>query len=110
MRTKTKVAESTLGRQTPATTPEGREDQMIAYAIDLAEQQLRNGTASSQVITHYLKLGSLKEKLDKQKLEEEIKLLRAKTEAIKAEKDRDVLYAQAIEAMRRYTPHSSDDI
>ena len=110
MKSRTKIAEVALERQTPAITPEGREDQMIAYAIDLAEQQLRNGTASSQVITHYLKLGSVKEKLDKQKLEEEIKLLKAKTEAIKAEKDRDVLYAQAIEAMRRYTPHSSEDL
>lgn len=110
MKSKAKVAEEPLQRQTPAITPEGREDQMIAYAVDLAEQQLRNGTASSQVITHYLKLGSLKEKYEKQKLEEEIKLLRAKTEAIKADKERDIMYAQAIEAMRRYTPHTADEI
>ena len=109
MRTKTKVAESSIERQTPATTPEGREDQMIAYATKLAEQQLRDGTASSQVITHYLKLGSMREKYEKQKLLEEIKLLTAKTEAIKAEKDRDILYAKAIEAMRNYTPHSSEE-
>ena len=110
MRTKAKVAESTLEKQTPAITPEGREDQMIAYAVDLAERQLREGTASSQVITHYLKLGSMREKYEKQKLIEEIKLLTAKTEAIREEKDRDVLYAQAIEAMRRYTPHSAEDL
>ena len=110
MRSKAKVAEEPIKGQTPAITPEGREDQMIAYATQLAEQQLRNGTASSQVITHYLKLGSLREKREREKLEEEIKMLKAKTEAIRAEKDRDVLYAQAIEAMRRYSPHSADEI
>lgn len=110
MKKKTKVAEESIKVQTPAITPEGREDQMIAYATQLAEQQLRDGTASSQVITHYLKLGSMREKYEKQKLIEEIKLLTAKTEAIKAEKDRDILYAQAIEAMRRYSPHSADEL
>ena len=110
MRSKVKVSEEPIPAQTPSTTPEGREDQMIAYATQLAEKQLREGTASSQVITHYLKLGSLREKREREKLEEEIKMLKAKTEAIRAEKDRDVLYAQAIEAMRRYSPHSADEI
>ena len=109
MKTKGKVSEGSMKRQTPAITPEGREDQMIAYAIDLAEQQLRDGTASSQVITHYLKLGSMKERQERQKLEEEIKLLKAKTEAIKSEKERNALYAQAIEAFRSYTPHGEDE-
>ena len=110
MKSKAKVVEMSLEQQTPATTPEGREDQMIAYAVDLAEQQLRNGTASSQVITHYLKLGSMREKYEKQKLQEEITLLRARTEAIKAEKNRDALYAEAIAAMQRYRPHGEDEI
>ncbi len=107
MRTKAKVVEGSMQRQTPAITPEGREDQMIAYAINLAEEQLRNGTASSQVITHYLKLGSMKERQERQKLEEEIKLLKAKTEAIKSEQERNELYSQVIEAIRTYSPHSS---
>ena len=109
MKTKTKVVEGSMKRQTPAITPEGREDQMIAYAINLAEEQLRNGTASSQVITHYLKLGSMKEKYERQKLQEEIKLLTAKTEAIKADRERNDLYSQVIEAIRTYTPHSADE-
>ena len=109
MRSKEKVVEGSMQRQTPAITPEGREDQMIAYAIDLAEQQLRNGTASSQVITHYLKLGSMKERQERQKLEEEIKLLKAKTEAIKSEQERNELYSQVIEAIRTYTPHAADE-
>ena len=109
MKTKAKVVEGSMQRQTPAITPEGREDQMIAYAINLAEEQLRNGTASSQVITHYLKLGSMKERQERQKLSEEIKLLQAKTEAIKSERERNELYSQVIEAIRTYTPHSMDE-
>ena len=109
MKTKQKVVEGSMKRQTPAITPEGREDQMIAYAINLAEEQLRNGTASSQVITHYLKLGSMKEKYEMQRLKEEIKLLTAKTEAIKADRERNDLYTQVIEAIRTYTPHGADE-
>jgi hypothetical protein len=109
MKSKGKVLREPAPKQVPAITGEGREDQLISYAIDLAEEQLRNGTASSQVITHYLKLGSMREKYERQKLEKEIQLLNAKTEAIKAEKDREILYAQAIEAMRRYSPHSVEE-
>lgn len=109
MRTPKKVVEGSMKRQTPAITPEGREDQMIAYAINLAEEQLRNGTASSQVITHYLKLGSMRERMEKKKLQEEIKLLEAKTEAIKADREKNDLYAQVIEAIRTYTPHGAED-
>lgn len=109
MRTNKKVVEGSMKRQTPAITPEGREDQMIAYAVNLAEEQLRNGTASSQVITHYLKLGSMRERMEKKKLEEEIKLLTAKTEAIKADREKNDLYAQVIEAIRTYTPHGAED-
>lgn len=109
MKTKAKVVEGSMQRQTPAITPEGREDQLIAYAIDLAEEQLRNGTASSQVITHYLKLGSMKERQERQKLSEEIKLLQAKTEAIKSEKERNELYSEVLTAIRTYTPHSADE-
>jgi len=110
MKTKAKVTGEPARRQEPAMTPEGREDQMIAYATALAEEQLRNGTASSQIIAHYLKLGSMRERYERQKLQEEIKLLTAKTEAIKSDKERDILYAKAIEAMRRYSPHTSEEL
>ena len=109
MRTTKKVVEGSMKRQTPAITPEGREDQMIAYDVNLAEEQVRNGTASSQVITHYLKLGSMRERMEKKKLQEEIKLLEAKTEAIKADREKNDLYAQVIEAIRTYTPHGAED-
>ena len=87
----------------PASTPEARENQMISLAIDLAEQQLLDGTASSQVITHYLKLGSMREQLEKEKLEEENKLLRAKTEALESQKRTEELYQKALDAMRQYS-------
>lgn len=89
-----------MGR--PAITPEARENQLISLAVDLAERQLREGTASSQVITHYLKLGSTREKLERERLEEENKLLRAKTEAIENDKDSKIRYELVIKALRDY--------
>lgn len=90
----------------PALTPEARENQMIYLAIELAEKQLRDGTASSQVITHYLKLGSTKEKLEKEILAEQKKLITAKTDALQSAKKIEELYADAITAMRSYGGHS----
>ena len=86
----------------PAMTPDARENQMINLAVDLAEKQLEEGTASSQVITHFLKLGSSKERLEREKLEEENKLLRAKTENLQSQKRVEELYEEALAAMRRY--------
>ena len=93
----------------PALTPEARENQMISLAVDLAEKQLQEGTASSQVITHYLKLGSMRERLEREKLEEENKLLRARTKAIEEGADMKELYENAIKAMQRYSGHGDDD-
>lgn len=66
-----------------ATTPEARENQLISLATDLAEKQLRDGTASSQVITHYLKLGSTKERLEKELMATQKNYVEAKTESVK---------------------------
>lgn len=88
-----------------ALTPEARENQLISLATDLAEQQLRDGTASSQVITHYLKLGSTKERIEKEILEENKKLITAKTKALADAADMKQMYAEAIKAMRRYSGH-----
>lgn len=93
----------------PALTPEARENQLVLLAVDLAEKQLREGTASSQVITHYLKLGSTKEKLEKEKLEEENKLLRAKTENIKSMKRSEELMEEALKAFREYSGQGGSD-
>ena len=86
----------------PALTPESRELQLIALATDLAEQQLRDGTASSQVISHFLKLGSTRAELEKEKLAMENQHLRAKTEAIQAQQREEEMFERAIEAMRKY--------
>lgn len=86
----------------PALTPEARENQLISLAVDLAEQQLRDGTASSQVITHYLKLGTTRERLEKELLEREVELKKAKTEAIQSAERIEKLYSEAITAMRNY--------
>lgn len=92
-----------------AMSPEARENQMISLAIDLAEEQLRNGTASSQVITHYLRLGSTKEREEKEKLQEEVKLLKAKTKALESAEETNQLYAEAIKAFKSYNGVTEDE-
>ena len=99
----------TKSKLKPALTPEARENQLIYLATDLAEQQLRDGTASSQVITHYLKLGSSKERLEKEILAENKKLLAAKTESLQSSKRIEELYTNAIAAMRRYSGNGGEE-
>lgn len=93
----------------PAMTLEARENQLISAAVDLAERQLLEGTASAQVIVHYLKLGTTKERLEKEKLMEENKLLKAKTESLQSAKRVEELYSNAIKAMRAYTGQDDKD-
>lgn len=93
----------------PALTPEARESQLISLATDLAEKQLREGTASSQVVTHFLKLATIKAELEKEKLIEENKLLRAKTEQIKSMKRSEELMEAAIKAFRNYSGQGDAD-
>ena len=92
----------------PALTPEARENQMIALAVDLAEKQLLEGTASSQVITHYLKLGTTKEKLEREILEKQKELIEAKTENLQSAKRIEELYKNALDAMKNYSGHMSE--
>lgn len=99
---------SSRKKMRPGLTPESRESQLVSLAVDLAEQQLIDGTASSQVITHYLKLGSTKEKLEKEKLAEENKLLKAKTESLQSQKRVEELYAEALDAMKNYSGNGGD--
>lgn len=93
-------------RRRPATTPEARENQLVSMAFDLAEKQLRDGTASSQVVTHYLKLGSSREKLEQERLRGENHLLKAKAEAMESQKRVEELYGKALDAMRSYAGHT----
>ena len=93
----------------PALSPEARENQMISLAVDLAERQLQDGTASSQVITHYLKLGSTKERIEKEILEKQKELISAKTEALQSAARIEELYKEAISAMKRYSGNGDVD-
>lgn len=102
---KVKVKSSQSSQHTktrPALTPEGRENQLIAKAINLAERQLDDGTASSQVITHFLKLGTENAKLEREKLRHENELLKAKTDMIESTKRSEELFEKALRAMSDY--------
>ena len=96
-------------KRRPAISPEARENQMIALAMDLVEQRLLDGTASSQETTHFLKLGSSKAVLERDKLLEENKLLKAKTEQLKSMKRSEELMEEAIKAFRNYNGQGDPD-
>lgn len=93
----------------PATTPEIRENQLIAAAERLAEQQLLNGTASSAVIVHYLKLGDPKNKLEIEKMKLENELTAAKTKAVNEARDTQQMFEEAIAAFKTYSGHGDDE-
>lgn len=92
----------------PALTPEAREGQMIALAMDLVEQRLLDGTASSQETTHFLKLASERAKRENAVLELQAELLKAKTQSLHAQEDIKTLYENAISAMSRYGGQDED--
>ena len=92
-----------------ALTPESRTNQCISLAFDQAERDLLAGTASSQVVTHFLKLATEEKKLEREKLKEENKLLKAKTEAIQSAQRIEELYTNAIAAMKNYSGHGDSD-
>lgn len=94
---------ATTRRRKPAGTPEVRENQLVSLAIDLAERQMEDGTASAQVISHYLKLGSTREKLEQERLRTDNELLKAKVEALASGKRVEELYEDALNAMRTYS-------
>lgn len=96
-------------KKIPARTPEQRENQLIDLAYDVVEQRLRDGTATSQETTHFLRLGTAKAKLELKELEEDIRLKAAKTEAIESAKKIEGLYAEAMNAMRKYSGQDKVD-
>lgn len=95
----------------PGTTLEARENQLVALAVDLAEQQIRDGTASAQVITHFLRLGTSRERLEQEKLKRENLLLEGRVDQIASQGRMEVLYKEALDSMREYGGHepSQDD-
>lgn len=100
---------ATARKSRPPLTPEARENQMISLAMDLAEQQLRDGTASSQLITEFVKRGSTKARLEKEMMEEQKELMAAKREALESTKKIEALYEDAIKAMRNYGGYGEQD-
>lgn len=88
--------------------PDEREAQMIALATDLAYKQLKEGTASAQVITHYLKLGASNNRIEKEILEEQKKLIKAKTDNLELNQRLEETYKEAIAAMKTYSGHSDE--
>lgn len=108
MKTSRKVAGGSEIRALPALTPEGREARCIGYAMDLVEQRLLNGTASSQETCFFLKLGLKERELELKSMEAENELKIAKAEQIRSTKENTALYQEALKAFRRYSAQSDD--
>ena len=103
--TATKVSERPL---IPATTDERLENQIIADAMDLARKQIRDGTASAQVVTHFLKLGSSREKLEQLRIQEDITTAQAKREQMASSARTEEMMKDAINAFRSYAGENPD--
>src|SRR5512138_2639083 len=96
-------------RQAPGETIQSREDQIIRLAYDLVEQRILKGTATSQEVTEFIRLGSTKAQLERDKLKHENELLRAKTESLESQKRIEQLYGEAMAAFRKYSGQTSDE-
>lgn len=107
-RTNEPAEEPSAPRRRPATTPEAREKQMIAMAIDVAEEQMRDRTVSSQVLTHYLKLGTRQHELELEKLRYDTQFMQAKIESLESAKRVEAIYEEALAAMKSYTGQIDD--
>ena len=104
-----KADESPRRKSPPALTLESRENQMIAKSVDLAEKRIEEGTASDTLILHYLKLGTTRMQLEKEKLEAEVELARAKSASIKEQDRSEQLYREAIKAFGIYTGNDEEE-
>lgn len=109
MKDKKTIPKASTKKVLPAITPEDREQQLISMSYDLAERQILEGTATSQVITHFLRLGSQRESYEKQLLLKKAELLEQQVEELKSAKRTEELYSQAIDAMMRYSGQRNDD-
>lgn len=96
-------------RRSPATTPEAQENRMINLAVGLAEKQLREGTASAQVVVHYLKLAGSRNRLEEEELANKNALLRSRVQQIESQQNTERMYSDALNAMRRYQGQEVED-
>ena len=101
---------SSNSKRPPARTPEAREKQLINLAVNLAEKQLIEGTASAQVITHFLRLATERERTEREILKSQKELMDAKTESLRSQKRTEELYQQALDAMRIYSGNVDEDV
>jgi hypothetical protein len=109
MATARNTSEPRKPRRPPATTLEARENQLIAQAVDLAEKQISEGTASAAVLTHFLKLGTTREKLEQERLRRENLLLETKAKTMESGQRSEEMYAEALKAMRQYAGQDVED-
>lgn len=107
-RSRSDEPDNSIVRQQPATTPEEREQQMIGYADQLAEKQLLDGSASAQVISHYLKLGSTRERLEQTRIHNENLKLQAQIAQIQSQQRTEELVAEVKEVLMLYGGISQD--
>ncbi|MDD2285626.1 MAG: hypothetical protein PHQ11_09535 [Paludibacter sp.] len=103
------TSSESLRKMRPALSPEARENQMISLAMDLAEQQLRDGTASSQLITEFVKRGAIKSRIEQEILEKQKELIEAKTQSLQSAQRIEELYSNALDAMRNYSGQGDSD-
>lgn len=106
---KSTTSKDTTKKMRPALTPEARENRAISLAMDLVEQRLINGTASSQETTHFLKLGSTKNKLELEKLKAETELVCAKAKLAESQRNNEEMFKNAIAAMKRYSGNRDEE-
>lgn len=106
---KTESSEA-MSLKRPALSPEVRENQLIALAVDLVEQRLRDGTASAAETTHFLKLASTKAKYENELMGKQLELMQAKTEALKSSARMEEMYKEAMNAFKRYSGHANDEV
>lgn len=107
---RTKKVESSDSKKKirPALTPEARENRLISLAMDRAEEALVNGTASNSMILHFLKLGSMKELKEQEKLDTDIELSKAKVQSLQSQQKADEMYINALNAFRVYSGHANE--
>ena len=103
MATRRRTESSEPRRTRPATTPEARQNQLVALAYDLVERRLQEGTASAQETTHFLRMGSSRERLEQERLEAEIEISRAKQAMLESAQRTELMYEKALKAMRSYS-------
>ena len=107
---KVAVPSDGLPQGRPAISPGNREAQCISLAMDLVEQRLRNGTATSQETVHFLRLGSMREQLEREKLESEVAVAKARVAALEAQAKNDELFKEALRAFTRYSGQATDEV